>query len=77
MATRLLNRYLGGGGGGGGGTSPEGLGVSRGGGLAAAKGEVEVIIMKAVIMGAERESKLSMSKSLSTVREREMDRTCN
>ena len=80
MVTHLLNRYLGGGGGGGAG--PEGPGVLRGEGgegekLAAVKREIEMITMKAVIMRVGREGKLSMLKSLSTVRERGMDRTYN
>ena len=82
VATHLLNRYLGGGGGGGGGAGPEGPGMSRdergeGERLTAVKKEIEMIIMKAVIMRAERGGKLLMSKLLLTARGRGMDRTCN
>ena len=45
--------------------------------LTAVKREIEINIIKTVIIRAERESKLSISKSLSTVREREMNKIYN
>ena len=45
--------------------------------LTAAEREIKIITIETVIIRAEKESKLLMLKSLSTVREREMNRIYN
>ena len=45
--------------------------------LTAAKKEIKIIIIKTVTIKVRRESKSSMLKLLSTVKEREMNRICN